>query len=111
MSKIPSRYSRELYDLIKLCLTKDHKRRPTVFQLLRHPVIRQKLDERNMDIVQKEGGLNQLMKTIKLPKNMDMLINRLPKKKYSSVRGVRAMSAGIRKSKMNYGSEKPGNKK
>lgn len=79
--------------------------------MLRHPVIRKKLDERNMDIIQKQGGLNQLMKTIKLPKNMDLLIKRLPKKKYSSVRGMRAMSAEIKESRIGYGSEKPGKKK
>lgn len=107
VSKIPSRYSRELYDLIKLCLTRDQKRRPTVAQLLRHPVIRQKMQERNMEIVKQEGGINQLMNTIKLPKNMDMLIKRLPKKKYSSVRGLRAMSADVGKSKLNYDSAKP----
>lgn len=106
VSKIPSRYSRELYDMIKLCLTRNQKRRPTVAQLLRHPVIRQKMEERNMEIVKQEGGLNQLMNTIKLPKNMDLLINRLPKKKYTSVRGLRAMSADVKKSQMSYGSER-----
>lgn len=106
VSKIPSRYSRELYNMIKLCLTRDQKRRPTVAQLLRHPIVRQKMQERNMELVKHEGGLNQLMNTIKLPKNMDLLINRLPKKKYTSVRGLRAMSADVKKSKINYGSEK-----
>lgn len=111
ISKIPSRYSRELYDMIKLCLTRDHKRRPTVAQMLRHPVIRQKMEERNMEIVQKMGGINQLMNTIKLPKNMDLLIKRLPKKKYNSVRGLRAHSAEVGKSRINYDSEKFFNKK
>ena len=59
-----------------------------------------------MEIMQSEGGINQLMNTIKLPKNMDLLINRLPKKKYTSVRGLRAMSADVNKSNINYGSEK-----
>lgn len=107
ISKIPSRYSKELYDLIKLCLTRNQKRRPTVAQLLRHPVIRQKMVERNMKIVKEQGGINQLMNTIKLPKNMDNLIKRLPKKKYNSVRGLRAMSADINKSNANYDSELP----
>ena len=64
------------------------------------------MEERNMEIIKTEGGINQLMNTIKLPKNMDMLINRLPKKKYTSVRGLRAMSADVKKSHIKYGSEK-----
>ena len=106
--RIPSRYSKELYNIIKLCLTRDEKRRPTVVQLLRHPVIKEKMEERNMILSKEAGGLNKLMNTIKLPKNMDRLIERLPRKKYQSSKS-RATSAEPRKSRMKYSSEKQSN--
>ena len=61
--------------------------------------------EKNIEMVQQKGGFNKIMGTIKLPKNMDMLIKRLPKKNYTSVR-VRANSVDMTK-KNPYDSEKP----
>lgn len=103
--RIPSRYSKELYNIIKLCLTKDEKRRPTVAQLLRHRIIKEQMEKRNVILSKEEGGINKLMNTIKLPKNMDQLIDRLPRKKYQSSRS-RATSVEPRKSRMKYASEK-----
>lgn len=105
VSRIPSRYSSDLYQFIKLCLITDQKKRPTVAQLLRHPIIQAKIIEKNIEVAKTQGNMAQLMNTIKLPKNMDLLINRLPKKKYDSVK-KRANSFDASKKKQ-YASSKP----
>ena len=86
VSRIPSRYSSELFQFIKMCLITDQKRRPTVAQLLRHPLIQSRIIEKNIEIGHSKANLAQLMNTIKLPNNMNALINNLPKKRYDSVR-------------------------
>ena len=60
-----------------------------------------------MQMVKEETKtIGQVMGTIKLPKNMDLLINRLPKKRYSSSRG-RAVSAEVIKDKGKYHTDIP----
>ena len=82
IARIPKKYSKELSDMIKLCLTKDQKRRPSVSELLEHPVI---LTKMGTDMPVSEDVIpGELWQTIKLPKNLDMLIQRLPQKKYRS---------------------------
>ena len=106
ISKIPSRYSKELTDIIKLCLTKDQKIRPTVEELLENSVVLNKMSLYNISINKGEdkdfGMLNDLMCTIKLPKNLDQLIQKLPAKRYKSTRAyssenVRRKSLGDNK--------------
>lgn len=104
VSRIPSRYSSDLYQFIKICLITDQKKRPTVAQLLRHPIIQKKIIEKNIEIGKSKGNLAQLMNTIKLPKNMDALINRLPKKNYESAK-KRANSFDASKKKEFQGSK------
>lgn len=80
ISRIPKKYSKELSDMIKLCLTKDQKKRPSVDELLEHPVIVSKMG--NTMPADEDVIPGELWQTIKLPKNLDMLIQRLPQKKY-----------------------------
>jgi len=96
ISRIPKKFSKELSDMIKLCLTKDQKKRPSVSELLEHPVIIKKSGghyEREDDFIPGE-----LMQTIRLPKNLDLLIQRLPQKKYrkSREKKARALSVGMK---------------
>jgi serine/threonine protein kinase len=87
ISRIPKKYSKELSDMIKLCLTKDQKKRPSVGELLEHPVIKTKMG--NNIPVEEDMFPGELWQTIKLPKNLDMLIQRLPQKKYRDSKGSR----------------------
>jgi serine/threonine protein kinase len=80
ISRIPKKYSKELSDMIKLCLTKDQKKRPSVSELLDHPVIVKKMGTKIP--MQEDIIPGELWQTIKLPKNLDQLIQRLPQKKY-----------------------------
>lgn len=91
ISRIPKKFSKELSDMIKLCLTKDQKKRPSVSELLEHPVIVKKMGK---DIARQEEAIpGELWQTIKLPKNLDLLIQRLPKKKYRKSSKERKPSA------------------
>lgn len=107
-SKIPTRYSSELTEIIKLCLTKDQNRRPTVEELLEHPIIQAKISLYNIEIRKgndEDFGLldGDLMGTIKLPKNLNLLIQRLPKKRYESSRAY--SSEKIRKKSVDKSKE------
>lgn len=91
ISRIPKKFSKELSDMIKLCLTKDQKKRPSVSELLEHPVIVKKMG--NEMPKQEDFIPGELWQTIKLPKNLNLLIQRLPKKKYRKSSKERKPSA------------------
>lgn len=92
ISRIPKKYSKELSDMIKLCLTKDQKKRPSVSELLEHPVITKRM---NGNLPAQEDVIpGELWQTIKLPKNLDLLIQRLPQKKYNSSKDKKAERRG-----------------
>ena len=95
IAKIPSRYSKELYSMIKICLTKDPKKRPSVGELLEHDVVLSKMKSAGIELVEPNEFPVDLMNTIKLPRNLDQLIQRLPQKRYGN---GRAVSAGPGKS-------------
>ena len=95
IAKIPMKYSQDVTSIIKLCLTKDQRRRPTVSELLEHPTVLKKMEEYGIRIERRDElpgeVLGEMMGTIKLPKNLNLLIQQLPKSKYNS---HRALSAG-----------------
>ena len=92
ISKIPVIYSQEINSIIKLCLTKDQLKRPTVSELLEHPIIQSKVEMYGIKIEVSENApgevLGEIMGTIKLPRNLNLLIERLPQKRYSSERAL-----------------------
>ena len=94
ISKIPPEYSNDVSSIIKLCLTKDQMKRPTVLELLEHPIIQSKVKLYDIQIKKcnhKCGQvLGEMMGTIKLPKNLNLLIERLPRKRYESERVLQA---------------------
>jgi NIMA (never in mitosis gene a)-related kinase len=91
-AKIPTRYSTDLSNMIKLCLTKDQTRRPNVEELLEHSIVLEKMKLYDIKFEQKNNqddfGLlgGDLMGTIKLPRNLNLLIQKLPKQRYESSR-------------------------
>lgn len=82
IQKIPSNYSENLYQVIQLMLQQDPRKRPTASQLLKNPIINQKLVENGLvDFVEIHKNLGQLMETIVIPGKLQNLQNHLPKKK------------------------------
>ena len=85
ISKISKEYSDDLYSIIKMCLTVDPKYRPTVDQLLSHPLIKTKMAAFGMNLQKDQVVLENLMQTIKLEKKLNKLNINLPRtKKYRS---------------------------
>ena len=83
---IPSRYSSQLSDMIRLFLAKNPKNRPTVAEALDIPIIKAKLNKYlQFDVKFAQPQPNELMSTIVIPQNLNMLKNRLPKRKLSVI--------------------------
>lgn len=79
--KIPSKYSEDMYTIISMMLTKDPKRRPSVDQLLEHPIITSKMLSQNIEQFRNKEVAQRLMGTIVVPKNLNQLNQVLPKQK------------------------------
>ncbi|CAD8174709.1 unnamed protein product [Paramecium pentaurelia] len=86
--RIPSKFSGELMTIIGLCLQVQSKSRPSCAQLLSNPILlrnaRQFITESRISqqTQSSQAGSNVLLQTIKLPKNLKHLKEKLPKSKY-----------------------------
>ena len=93
---IPSRYSNELMEIIKLILTKNPHKRPSAEDLLKHRIILEKMEKIGMEknIWKYEDEKAMLINTIKLPRNINQMnqVNRqLPRKNYKKDRYLNEM--------------------
>jgi len=79
--KIPSQYSMDLYNFISMCLQTKPSLRPSCEQLLSHPLVLRNGAE-VIQILESLDESNQLLGTIKLPKNIRALAQHLPKADY-----------------------------
>ena len=84
--KINDKYSSDLSDLIKLLLKVNPSERPNCSQILKHPIVKKRID-----FFSATAGLNtdldnvddaELLKTIRIPKNILFLSNNLPDSNY-----------------------------
>ena len=86
-SKINDKYSNDLSELIKLLLKVNASDRPSCSQILKHPIVKKRID-----FFQATAGLEnedldnmddaELLKTIRIPKNILGLSNNLPESNY-----------------------------
>jgi len=79
--KIPSHYSSDLSDLIGMCLKVSPSSRPSCDRLLSHPL----LLKNGKEVIQSLNDIDdtiELLGTIKLPRNIRALQDKLPKAKY-----------------------------
>ena len=88
---IPSRYSKDLMEIIKLILIKNPRQRPSAEDLLKNKIILQKMEKLGMEksFWTTEDEKAMLMKTIKLPGNLNQMnqVNRqLPRRNYKKDR-------------------------
>ena len=86
-NKINSKYSDDMNELLKLLFKVNPKERPSCGEILRHPLIQKRIDffksqigleGKNIDYMDD----NELLKTIRLPKNLLGLSEKLPKPNY-----------------------------
>ena len=87
-SKIPDRFSSDLFQIVQFLLQVNPKLRPNCDQILDHPIIQKRIgyfdslskDKDNINI--SETGNKALLKTIHMPKNIIFLSDKLPKPNY-----------------------------
>ena len=89
--KISDNYSSDLSELIKMLLKVNSEERPTCAQILKHPIVKKRLD-----YFQAQNGIGdyddkmddaELLKTIRIPKNILFLTDKLPGANYISDEG------------------------
>jgi NIMA (never in mitosis gene a)-related kinase len=82
--RIPSTYSKDMSDIIGMMLQVNPSRRPSTDELLKSEILLRrtsgKVISEKIEIKPKEQPLT-LLGTIKLPRNMNEINQRLPKKK------------------------------
>ena len=78
--RIPRCYSNELYDVIRQCLKLNPNERPTCDEILSNPFIKEKFPEELPR--EKVFSKAQLLNTIKMPRNLQGLKEKLPKANY-----------------------------
>jgi NIMA (never in mitosis gene a)-related kinase len=86
--RIPTRYTDDLQKIIALCLQTNSSMRPSCKQLLSNSIVKkntQALEVKSQEILDYELEENQnLLQTIKVPKNMKNIQSALPKAKYDN---------------------------
>jgi len=87
--KISERYSDDIKEIIKTLLKVKTKERPTCAQILKHPLVKKRLEffqaqagNDNIDIDDMEEGV--LLKTIRIPSNILCLSDKLPEANYEN---------------------------
>ena len=87
--KISDRYSEDIKEIIKLLLKVKTKERPTCAQILKHPLVKKRLEffqaqagNDNIDIDDMEEGV--LLRTIRIPSNLLCLSDKLPEANYEN---------------------------
>ena len=87
-NKIPEKYAKELNEVLKLLFNVNPKERPSCDELLKNSIIKNKIEffeennKFNDDINNNEES--ELLKTIKISKNLLFLSGRLPKANYNN---------------------------
>jgi len=82
--KIPNTYSKDMSDIIGMMLQTNPARRPSCDELLKHEIILRRTNNPSKDMVEnivKPEQPCQMLGTIKLPKNLNEINQKLPKKK------------------------------
>ena len=87
--KISDRYSNDISEIIKLLLKLKSKDRPSCGQILKHPLVKKRIEffqaqagNENIDIDDMEEGV--LLRTIRIPKNILFLSDKLPEANYDN---------------------------
>lgn len=89
LPKIPEHFSSDLWNLLRLMIQVQSKKRPDCDQLMAHPIFRKRSQKYFPEFEEEEyddnfNGQSLLLKTIRIPKNIMHLSSRLPKKNYDN---------------------------
>jgi len=86
-SRIPDRFSNDLFQIVQFLLQVNPKSRPSCEQILNHPIVQKRIEYFKSISGEKEnnnnsGNSKSLLKTIHMPKNLLFLSDKLPKPNY-----------------------------
>jgi len=81
-SKIPERFSEDLFTIVKYLLQVNSIQRPSCEQILQHPIILKRIEYFKSFGNDEENEDKCLLKTIHMPKNLLFLSDKLPKPNY-----------------------------
>ena len=103
--KLPSRYSSELSECIKLMLHLQPSHRVDCRRLLAMPFVQEKLDDRFRVEADEKDNSQEFLSTIKIPENLIYLTQNLPQPNYEPIRLRK--TTPMRSSDGEYHSQKP----
>ena len=111
--KINERYSSDIADLLKLLFSINPKDRPSCDEILKNKIVVKRMEflkssginNDNVDLISMDE--NALLRTIRLPKNLLFLSNKLPKANYDTITDPNISTAeNTKEIKKNYGINK-----
>ena len=110
--RIPSKYSEDLSDAIKLMIQVEAGARPSCEELLKMPMITKRIEffnnNNDIDITEEQNeSLNkkfELLKTIMVPNKLENLAKNLPKPNYDTEGNIRSFQNSNRNVHKQYGS-------
>jgi len=81
---IPSKFSKDLFDICKLLIQVDPKKRPSCEEILNNNIIKKRIDYFKSYSGEELTEDQALLKTINIPKNLLFLSDKLPSPNYNS---------------------------
>ena len=110
--RIPSKYSEDLSDAIKLMIQVEAGARPSCEELLKMPMITKRIEffnnNKDIDITEEQNeSINkkfELLKTIMVPNKLENLAKNLPKPNYDTEGNIRSFQNSNRNVHKQYGS-------
>ena len=82
-NRIPDRFSNELFEIVKLLIQVNTDSRPSCDEILKHPIIQKRIEYFKSFTGEQENEDKALLQTIRIPKNLLFLSDKLPKPNYS----------------------------
>ena len=83
LNKIPERFSNELFEIVKLLIQVNSDLRPSCDDILKNKIIQKRNEYFKNFTGEQENEDKALLQTIKMPKNLLFLSDKLPKPNYS----------------------------
>ena len=81
--RIPDRFSNELFEVVKLLIQVNTDLRPSCDEILKNPIIQKRIEYFKTFTGEQENEDKALLQTIRIPKNLLFLSDKLPKPNYS----------------------------
>ena len=92
-NKIPDRFSNELFEIVKLLIQINTDSRPSCDEILKNPIVQKRIEYFKSFTGEQENEDKALLQTIRIPKNLLFLSDKLPKPNYS--KHMRSSSNGV----------------